>query len=117
MKLVKEHINEKFLEKSDPIENLGIGEINKIFNKTQDAYSKSANFYNNKQWKRIITWLFNKGYNSLEIEEILRSKLMRWANDNSGKSKSTLEDFIKYNEKRTHSNKTQIEDFLDDEVR
>ena len=31
MKIVKEHINEKFKETSDPIKDLGIGNFKKLF--------------------------------------------------------------------------------------
>ena len=64
----------------------------------------------------IIKWLKKEGYTPMEIEEILRSKLMRWAGDNANKGENvTLLDFKRFNTK--YKGKSQVEIFLDKEIR
>lgn len=45
MKLVKEHINEKFEEESDPVEDMGIG-IKKECDTLDDAIDQFKDFLN-----------------------------------------------------------------------
>ncbi len=63
---------------------------------TEDAYSFGL-YYSRREWLKITRFLFEQGYSAAEVEEILRSKHMRWAADHSEKHKSILlADFESY---------------------
>lgn len=68
MKVVREHINEKFKEKSDPIKDMGIGIISKFINQLkkdandeddiEDAYEETIRKFNRKypekDWQKVF---------------------------------------------------------------
>ena len=112
---------ERFIRGKNPKHALNIGMANKVFQSTGKPYGEgggySFNYYGPENWMDIIQWLLDQGYNAEETEEVMRSKLMRWTSDESGKDDGncTLEDFIKFNNNAGYKNrgKTQIDDFLD----
>jgi len=52
---------------------------------TQDAYSFEA--YGEQGWRGCALLLRTRGLDKFEIEAVLRSKHMRWAADDAGKTK------------------------------
>ena len=116
-------VNEENFERGrDPKIALDIGLVNKIFKETgkkwQDGGAYSFDAYGAESWKNVIEWLLSQGYTQDETEQVLRSKLMRWASDRASKyGDATVEDFIRYNDEKTRKGKTQVDDFLDSEVR
>jgi hypothetical protein len=108
-------------KKISPID-LNIGIIQKIFDKTSGEWGDgkcaySYSIYGPKNWMDIIKWLRKEGFTPMETEEILRSKLMRWAGDKANKSENvTLKDFKEFNNE-LYKGKTQIDEFLDKEIR
>ena len=116
-------VNEENFERGrDPKIALDIGLVNKIFKETsknwQDGGAYSFDAYGAENWKNVIEWLLSQGYTQDETEQVLRSKLMRWASDRASKyGDATVEDFIEYNNDLARNGKTQVEDFLDSEVR
>ena len=113
---------EKPKSEEDFKDTLNIGISQKIFNKTGKPFIEGGVYsyiaYGEKNWKNIIKWLLKEGYTLKEIEEILRSKLMRWAADQSHNEYGniTLKDFLKFNNIKTYKGKTQINDFLDEYI-
>lgn len=82
-----------------------------IAEKTRDAYSFGVS-YGIREWTRIARFLLDKGYSPKAVEEILYSKYMRWAHDNSNSNaKMTLEKFKPYYERE----KTGIDKMLAEE--
>ena len=69
MKLVKEHINEKFTEDSDPIQDMGIGsyftKIQTLFNRYYSKYGK-LDFIHNKNYTKIIIFIPYSKWNILQ---------------------------------------------------
>ena len=61
--------------------------IEAIANRTDGAYMHDE--YGKHNWERCIRFLIDQGHDSLEIEAILCSKIMRWAKDNHGKANTT----------------------------
>jgi len=119
-------VNEKeFVRGKDPKHAMNIGLANKIFQSTGKPYGEgggySFNYYGPENWMDIIQWLLSQGYNAEETEEVMRSKLMRWASDHAGKADNdcTLEDFIKFNGEPgfRHRGRTNVDDFLDEYVK
>ena len=96
----KNILSEKFTEDSDPIEDMGIGIINKIFQVSKKFYSFEAELYSEKEWKKIINWMLEEDHKPWEILAILDNTIMRYASDESGMDKATLDDFQDYNAKR-----------------
>ncbi len=90
-----------------------------IVDRTSDAYS-FGRYYSRREWKRIVQFLrgfSSEDYSDDEVEEILRSKHMRWAADHVEKSRSvTLADFVSYYnfDGFRQTNKTYIREMLDD---
>lgn len=54
-----------------------------IAERTKDAYSFRR--YSKSGWRESARMLARRRYNEIEIEEILRSKMTRWAGDFSDK--------------------------------
>lgn len=50
-----------------------------LADRTEDAYSFPT--YGQREWRRAIRLLLDRGYNDRGIEAILRSKMTRWAAD------------------------------------
>ncbi len=88
-----------------------------IASRTEDAYSLGL-YYSDREWLRITRFLLHEeGYSDIDVEEILRSKHMRWAADHSEKSGHvTLENFKDYYnfDGYRKSNKRYIEEMLHD---
>lgn len=68
--------------------------VEDLADKTSDAYS--ATRYNS--WKACVKALRKEGYDDMQIEAILRSKLTRWAADHSKNAygKASSVDLLKY---------------------
>jgi hypothetical protein len=118
-----------FLRGQDPKKTMGIGIANVIFKKTTSGDNRAYSYglyYSDNEWMRIIRWLLKEKYTPFDIENILRSKLMRCTADNSGdystdtnKPWATLEDFINYNGRPYYFSppyKSAIDDFLNREI-
>jgi len=96
-KELEESLNEKFTEFGDPVEDMGIGVINKLMKATEGCYSRQVGYYPEDEWKRIVEWLLEQ-YEPWEVLAILDNKIMRWAYDARVKDyPATLEDFQNYN--------------------
>lgn len=113
----KEKLNEETFERGrDPKISTNIGIAPIILEKTRDSFSFKK--YGEKNWVDVIRWLLSEGYNQDEISEILRSKLMRYAADKSNKSSDVnLKDFKIFNKESSPNGKSQVEYFLDSEIR
>lgn len=98
MKLVKEILYEKFTDTNDPMQDMGIGFVNKIFNLSLEFYSYVSGYYSEKEWKKIIAFML-KEYEPWEVLACLDNKMMRYAYENADKKHATLKDFQKYNSK------------------
>lgn len=101
----------------DPKHSMNIGMSAILFNKTQDAYSFDL-YYSKKEWLRIIKWLLKDGYTPMETEQIVRSKLMRYAASIPNKG-NTLETLLAWSQKpNEHSPryKDAFEDFIKTEI-
>lgn len=89
-----------------------------IASRTEDAYSLGL-YYSDREWLRIIRFLLHEeGYSDIDVEEILRSKHMRWASDHfDGDRHMTLAKFQTYYnfDGYRQSNKQYIREMLDDE--
>lgn len=70
-----------------------------IADKCQDAYS----FARYSSWPAVAAMLLRRGYNAYETEEIMRSKLTRWAADMANKryGRATSRDLAKFLDKET----------------
>jgi hypothetical protein len=55
--------------------------VESMLDKTRDAYSFS--YYGENGWRECIEMLFGEGWQESHVEAILRSKHMRWADDNT----------------------------------
>lgn len=79
--------------------------VEDLADKTSDAYS--ATRYNS--WKACIKALRKEGYDDMQIEAILRSKITRWAADRSKNSygKASSVDLLSY--VRQYESKESIE--------
>lgn len=101
MKLVREHINEKFEENSDPIRDLNIGLINKIKQWISTAGNESVNIGIDSVFK---TYDFKKEqcqYSSLDpnniiINDDLTIDVIGWVDISSGRYKE-LPEYIRFN--------------------
>ncbi len=124
----------KFIRGKDPRQTMMIGIANVIFRKTTTgnaaAYSYGL-YYGDEEWIKIIQWLLKKKYTPFDVENILRSKLMRWSADHSlddhpnpdsvdtNEPWVTLEDFKKYDKNPRNFRpkfKSASEDFLQTEI-
>jgi len=120
----------RFVRGQNPKEALGLGMAKVLFNKTtkeDKAYSYGL-YYNDEEWMRIIQYLLKEKYTPYEVEQILRSKLMRWTADHSGDYREipdteepwvTLEDFIHYIKQPNNFRlrfKSAIDNFLQNEI-
>jgi hypothetical protein len=109
----------KFVRGKNPQHTMNIGIAHKVFQSCGKPYwdggGYSFNYYGLDNWMDVIRWLLEKGYTPKETEEVMRSKLMRWASDKAGHSDEdcTLEDFINFNNEPGRGGKTQVADFLD----
>lgn len=87
-----------------------------IASRTEDAYS--FGIYSRREWLRITRFLLHEeGYSDIDVEEILRSKHMRWASDHAdGDRHMTLAKFQAYYnfDGFRKSNKTYIAEMLGD---
>lgn len=117
-------INEKqFARGKNPKNALNIGIANSVFSSCGKPYEEGGGysfvFYGEENWMDIIQWLLSQGYTPEETEQVMRSKLMRWASDKAGHANGdcTLEDFLNFNSTEPgyrHRGKTQVDDFLDE---
>lgn len=84
-----------------------------IAKRTEDAFSYGL-YYSTTSWRRIAEWLLQLGYAPAVVEEILRSKHMRWASDSTAKNpmKMTLEKFQAYFNQ--HDNRKEVDRMLTD---
>jgi hypothetical protein len=100
IKINWKEIFEKFTEKSDPIEDMGIDVVSKIMQLSKDFYSFKLGYYTEESWKEIIKWMLEEGYEPWEVLLILNEKIMKWSYDMAGKDiPNTLNDFQNYNVK------------------
>lgn len=112
----------RFVRGKDPRHTINIGISQKVFQSCgkpyQDGGGYSFNYYGADNWMDVIKWLLERGYTPKETEEVMRSKLMRWASDKAGHSDEdcTLEDFLEFNKEPGRQGKTQVDDFLDQYV-
>jgi len=112
----------RFVRGKDPRHTINIGISQKVFQSCgkpyQDGGGYSFNYYGADNWMDVIKWLLERGYTPKETEEVMRSKLMRWASDKAGHSDEdcTLEDFLEFNKESGRQGKTQVDDFLDQYV-
>jgi hypothetical protein len=110
----------KFVRGRNPMRTLDLGISNRVFQSCGKPYQEgggySFNYYGAENWMDVIKWLLDHGYTAEETEEVMRSKLMRWASDKAGHSDEdcTLEDFLEFNNEPTRGGKTQVDDFLDE---
>lgn len=112
----------EFERGQDPMTTLGLGAYEKVFRDTSAPFnfsqggSYSFDAYGKKNWRDIIMYLKDQGYSPGEVEQVLRSKLMRWASDRAGEyGNVTLQDFIDFNESSLENKgKTEVEDLLDE---
>lgn len=112
----------KFIRGKDPKQTLNLGLASKVFKSCGKPYQEGGGYsftaYSSESWMDIIQWLLDQGYTAEETEEVMRSKLMRWASDHAETEygSHTLEDFIKFNEEPgfRHRGKTNVDDFLDE---
>jgi len=82
-----------------------------VAEKTRSAYSFGLS-YGIREWTRIAKFLLDEGYGPDATEQILYSKYMRWAHDNSNNSaKMTLEKFIPYFRKEQKGIDKMLEEF------
>ena len=106
----------------DPKQALKIGLYKKVFDSTSRDWSEGGAYsfsnYGEENWMDIIEWMASEGYTPGEVEQVLRSKLMRWASDMANaKGKVTLEDFKKYNTyymENRGKKTTEIDDLLNE---
>jgi hypothetical protein len=69
---------------------------------TDDAYARETGIYSRKQWRMIAALLLERArYSQAAAEWILRSKHMRWADDElgrgvNGRRRMTAERFATY---------------------
>jgi len=107
----------RFKRGQNPRHSLNLGIIQKVFQSCgkdfMDGGGYSFDYYGPDNWMDVIKWLIDKGYTPEETEEVMRSKLMRWASDKAGHSDEdcTLEDFLAFNE--ADEGNSQVDDFLD----
>lgn len=74
----------------------------KLAAQTSDAYSYDR--YGVSEWQKCIWFLLEEGYTNEAIEQILRSKTMRWAADGSPKGyEGTCKIFSRYYAEETAS--------------
>jgi len=97
---------------------LGIGRVPKMMALVGKPYSEGGAYsffsYGKKEFINIINWLIHNRYTDVEIEAILRSKLMRWGADHNN-GKGTLDAFLEFNEQRYgKAQLTQIDTFIDE---
>jgi hypothetical protein len=84
MRLVREHINEKFTEDSDPITDMGIGVINQLKEEYLAFYSKYHHYGIPKTKEEItIDHLLNFCFNTNKSIEIIELLLQNGADLNS----------------------------------
>jgi hypothetical protein len=106
----------RFERGNNPIHTMNLGIINKIFASCGKPYEErgaySFDSYGSDNWMDIIKWLLSQGYTPEETEQVLRSKLMRWAGDQSNAEygNHSLEDFLSFNFAQERS---EVDDFLD----
>ena len=121
----------RFIRGQDPRETMKIGIAKILFDKTTKGDAKVYSYglyYSDEEWMRIIQWLLKKKYTPFDIENILRSKIMRWASDHTGdyreisdedEPQNTLEDFKKYDKNPKNFNpgyESASYDFLQKEI-
>jgi hypothetical protein len=87
-------------------------QINALAERTADAYYAS-NY--GKHWRPIIRWLGEKGWSEQEVEAIVRSKYMRWANDHSGRCtiKGFQSFYVLADERWHYFSNTAIDELVD----
>ena len=76
MKIVREHINEKFTEKSDPVDDMGIGVIPKsIANKMVDDFLKYFKDTWNREFEKLNYWQISKTFEDIQDDIIIMNYL------------------------------------------
>jgi hypothetical protein len=124
----------RFVRGQNPRETMKIGIAKVLFDKTTKEGDKAYSYglyYDDEEWMRIIQWLLKKKYTPFDVENIVRSKLMRWSADHSlddhpnpdsvdtNEPWVTLEDFKKYDKDPRNfrpSYKSASQDFLQSEI-
>ena len=113
----------RFIRGGNPRHTLNIGIAQKVFQSCGKPYQEgggySFNYYGPDNWMDVIKWLLSKGYTPKETEEVMRSKLMRWASDRVGhddggctlEGDCTLEDFLEFN---YYQGRSEVNRFLDE---
>ncbi len=81
-----------------------------IRGRTINAYMYKT--YGQDEWVKCILFLYDKGFTANQIEEILRSKHMRWANDNEREWETASETFINYYSCNSNGIKGDIEKWM-----
>ena len=113
----------RFEKGMNPKRSLNLGLCQKVFGRCGKDFSEGGAYsfdaYGPENWMDIISWLLDQGYNDEETEQIMRSKLLRWASDKAPEQgirkygNVNLEDFLKYNNKLVQG-KTNVDYFLDE---
>ncbi len=83
----------------------------KEYNEAIEYKGYMLSSYGREAWLEVYNFLLGEGYTDAEVNWILKSKNMRWANDFYGKT--DLEGFMSYYEKW----KSQIDSGLNSEFR
>lgn len=96
-------LEREFERGQDPMAALNLGVYQKVFNETSKDWESggaySFDHYGPENWMDIIRWLRGEGYSPAEVEQIIRSKLMRWTSDYAkDPNNTTLEDFKNYDD-------------------
>lgn len=112
-------VEKEFEKGRDPMSSLDLGLYQKVFKETAKDHSEggaySFTYYGPENWRDIINWLKEEGYTPGEVEQVLKSKLMRWASDKANKSRDvTLEDFKEYNKVLDRNGKTKVQALIDE---
>lgn len=79
---------------------------------TRDA--RSHDRYGRGAWVMTAKRLAQRGYDRQQIEAVLRSKIMRWAGDASGKTKPTSADVLTYLDDPRNGGAAEIERITQD---
>lgn len=81
--------------------------VNEMDEKTSDAYSYDR--YSRSGWRQSIKYLQSLGFDDELVEEVLRSKIMRWAADSAANNRygrntsKDLQRYLEYNDISTVS--------------
>lgn len=105
----------EFNKTGDVKSSLGMGMKEMIFKITYDREHYLMDYYSESDWRKIIDWLFAKGYEPYLVSEILMSSLPRWiaeVMDETDSEENPYDFFVKSIESRDSEFYNGIEDFL-----